>query len=154
MNNLEIEYLDITNENYDDLISKVITKCFETENLTNTKLYVSITLTTPEHIRRINNEFRNIDKETDVLSFPFYNKEEIIPENFTQFEDVLGDIVISIPRVKEQASEYGHSFERELAYMLVHGFYHIVGYDHIDENDKIVMREKEENILQQLNFIR
>ena len=68
--------------------------------------------------------------------------------------EVLGDIVISIPRVEEQATEYGHSFERELAYMLVHGFYHLMGYDHIEEKDKLQMRPKEETILQDLKITR
>jgi probable rRNA maturation factor len=68
--------------------------------------------------------------------------------------EVLGDIVISIDRVKEQAEEYGHSFERELSYMVVHGFYHIMGEDHIEEADKIVMREKEEYVLNKLNIKR
>ena len=66
-------------------------------------------------------------------------------------QDVLGDIIISIERVKNQAIEYGHSFERELSYMVVHGFYHIIGYDHIEEKDKIIMRPKEEHILSLLN---
>ena len=82
-----------------------------------------------------------------------FEKEEL--ENIKIFnEDVLGDIVISIQRVKEQAEEYGHSFERELAYMTVHGFYHLMGYDHIDEEDKIVMRQKEENILSKLKILK
>lgn len=68
--------------------------------------------------------------------------------------DVLGDIVISIDKVKEQAEEYGHSFERELSYMIVHGFYHLMGYDHIIEEDKVIMREKEENILNKLEIKR
>ena len=71
-----------------------------------------------------------------------------------EYEDVLGDIVISIEKVEEQAKEYGHSFEREFSYMLVHGFYHLMGYDHIKEEDKIIMRPKEENILNQLGIRR
>ena len=71
-----------------------------------------------------------------------------------EVEDVLGDIMISIPRVIEQAKEYGHSVERELAYMVVHGFYHVMGYDHIKEEDKVIMRPKEENILNKLNITR
>ena len=82
-----------------------------------------------------------------------FEKEEIgqVPDN--QF-DVLGDIVISIDKVKEQAEEYGHSFERELSYMVVHGFYHLIGYDHMVEEDKIKMREREENILNKLEIKR
>ena len=68
--------------------------------------------------------------------------------------EVLGDIVISIEKVKEQANEYGHSFERELSYMLVHGFYHIMGYDHIEEEDKVKMRAKEEVVLSKLKQTR
>ena len=66
----------------------------------------------------------------------------------------FGDIVISVDRVKTQAEEYGHSFERELSYMIVHGFYHLMGYDHIEEKDKVLMRPKEEKILQNLNITR
>ena len=68
--------------------------------------------------------------------------------------DILGDVVISIPKVYEQAEEYGHSFERELAYMVVHGFYHLMGYDHMEEEDKKIMREKEENVLSKLGIKR
>ena len=69
-------------------------------------------------------------------------------------QDIMGDIIISIERVEEQAQEYGHSFEREFAYMLVHGFYHLRGYDHMVEEEKAQMREKEENVLSQLNITR
>ena len=79
--------------------------------------------------------------------------EKIENQDF-EYEDVLGDIVISIEKVKGQAEEYGHSFERELSYMIVHGFYHLMGYDHIKEEDKIVMRPKEENILNKLGIRR
>ena len=149
---VDIEYKELEeNEQYNELINSVIAKCFEVENLEKSSLYVSIILTTPSVIRKINNKFRNIDKETDVLSFPMFEKEEI---HSVQGEEALGDIMISIERVEEQAKEYGHSFERELAYMLVHGFYHLMGEDHIEEKDKIQMREKEENVLQQLNITR
>ena len=86
-----------------------------------------------------------------------YEKEELekmIAKNEFLHEDVLGDIVISIERVKEQAKEYGHSFKRELSYMLVHGFYHLMGYDHIEEEDKKEMRKKEEKILEILNILK
>ena len=79
--------------------------------------------------------------------------EKIRTQNF-EHEDVLGDIVISIEKVEEQAKEYGHSFEREFAYMIVHGFYHLMGYDHIKEEDKVKMRPKEENVLNKLGIRR
>lgn len=151
----EIEYLDIEeNKEYEETINKVLDECFATEELKNTKLYISITLTTPEQIRKYNNEYRNIDKETDVLSFPMFEKEEISGLRDYEYEEPIGDIVISVDRVKEQAIEYGHSFERELAYMVVHGFYHLMGEDHIKEEDKVQMRAKEENILNKLNIVR
>lgn len=151
----EIEYLDIEeNKEYEQTINKVLEECFFTEKLENTKLYISITLTNPENIRKYNKQFRNIDKETDVLSFPMFEKEEISSLKNYEYEEPLGDIVISVERVKEQAIEYGHSFERELAYMVVHGFYHLMGEDHIEEEDKKQMREKEENVLNKLKIVR
>ena len=152
MDIVEINFLNIEeNEEYTNILTKVMNKCFEQENLNDKNLYVNIVLTNPENIRKINNEHRNIDKETDVLSFPMFEKEELEKRKGLN-QDVLGDIVISIEKVKEQSQEYGHSFERELAYMAVHGFYHLMGYDHIDETDKIIMREKEENILIKLEI--
>ena len=154
----EITYLNIEeNKEYEKTIEKVIKKCFEEEKLLDSKLTITITLTTPEEIRKINKEYRNIDKATDVLSFPMFEKEELenkIKDNNFIHEDVLGDLVISIEKVKEQAEEYGHSFERELSYMLVHGFYHLMGYDHIEEEDKKLMRPKEEKILNELKITR
>lgn len=151
----EIEYLSLEmNNEYEETINKVLEECFITEELENTKLYISVTLTTPENIRKYNREYRNIDKETDVLSFPMFEKEEVTNLKNYEYEEPLGDIVISVERVKEQAIEYGHSFERELAYMIVHGFYHLMGEDHIKEEDKKQMRAKEENVLNKLNIVR
>lgn len=83
---------------------------------------ITVTLTNPENIRNINKKYRQIDNPTDVLSFPMYEKEEISEVKQQKYEVILGDIVISIPKVEEQAEEYGHSFKRELSYMVVHGF--------------------------------
>ena len=156
-NKAEIEFLELEeNKEYIELINNVINKCFEKE-IKNKNLYVSIILTTPENIRKYNNEYRKIDKETDVLSFPIFKKEEVeevINNTNSPIKDVIGDIIISIQKVQEQAIEYGHSFERELAYMLVHGFYHLMGYDHIIDTDKQEMRKKEEEMLNTLNYTR
>lgn len=154
---LEIEFLDIDeNEEYKKIIRKVIETCFKEEKLQNSKLYVNVILTNPKNIKEINTKFRNIEKETDVLSFPMFEKEdiEIFKNSENEIEEVLGDIIVSIERVKEQAIEYGHSFERELAYMIVHGFYHLMGYDHMTEEDKSKMRPKEEKILEKLKITR
>lgn len=154
LKNTQINYDGIEPKiEYENIIDEVIEACFKEEKLNNRKLYINIILTTPENIKQINKQYRNIDSETDVLSFPMFEKDEIekIDNNI---EEVLGDIVVSIERVEEQAKEYEHSFTRELAYMIVHGFYHIMGYDHIEEEDKKQMRKKEEVILNKLNINR
>lgn len=162
----EIVWKDIKqNEELEAIIEKVIQKCFEVEHINPTSLYICVTLTNPKNIREINKEYRNTDKETDVLSFPMFEKDELdklIAKNLLKtldlkdgvLQDIMGDIIISIERVEEQAKEYGHSFEREFAYMLVHGFYHLRGYDHMIEEEKNKMREKEEGVLSQLNIAR
>lgn len=141
-------------KSFASIANKVFEKCFEVENLLDKNLYINIIFTNPEKIRQTNKEYRNVDKETDVLSFPMFEKEEILNYEAKQWQEVLGDIMISIERVQEQAKEYGHSFERELAYMMVHGFYHLMGEDHIEEADKVVMRQKEENVLTKLGITR
>ena len=150
---LEINYLNIeTNKECENIAEMVLKKCFDEEDLNNKNLYVNIILTNPQNIRNINKQYRDIDKETDVLSFPMFEKEEL--KNIKNMvEDILGDIVISIEQVQKQSMEYNHSFKREFAYMIVHGFYHLMGYDHIEEDDKKIMRKKEENILQKLNIL-
>lgn len=154
----ELEFLDIKESDiYEETIKKVVQACFEEENMLDSKLYISITLTDPKNIKEINSKYRNIDKETDVLSFPMFEKEELdskLKNKEFIHEDILGDIIISIQRVEEQAKEYEHSFEREFAYMLVHGFYHLMGYDHIQDEDKKIMRTKEEKVLEKLSIKR
>ena len=155
----EITYLNIEKgkEDWERIVEKVLKKCFEEEGLIDSKLIMTITFTTPEEIRKINKKYRKIDRATDVLSFPRFEKAELdekIKNKDFLYEDVLGDVIISIDKVKEQAEEYGHSFERELSYMLVHGFYHLMGYDHIGEEDKKIMRPKEEKILNELKITR
>lgn len=151
----EIEYVDFDeNKDLEGLINKVLEECFKTEKIDDYKLYISVTLTNPEYIQKLNREYRQIDKATDVLSFPMFEKDEIKFLENLEFEETLGDIVISIERVEEQAKEYGHSFERELAYMVVHGFYHLMGEDHMNEEEKAIMRAKEENVLNKLKIVR
>ena len=154
---IEIEFRDIPENNeYEQIIKKVLTECYKEEKMEKANLCISIILTTPANIKEINTKFRKIEKETDVLSFPMFEKEEVeeMIQNGNEIPEVLGDIIISIEKVKEQAEEYEHSFERELSYMVVHGFYHLMGYDHIEEKDKIKMRPKEEKILEKLDIKR
>ena len=110
--------------------------------------YLSLLITTNAQIQEINREYRQKDAPTDVISFA-YNE----TENFGTV-NMLGDIVISIERVKEQSSEYGHSDEREFYYVLCHGILHLLGYDHIEEEDRVIMRKREEEILSKFNYNR
>lgn len=155
----EVLFLDIEEKKeLIDFAENVLKTCFKEEKIEKLNFYLSVTLTNPEQIHKLNKEYRNVDRATDVLSFPMFEKEEIDKIVSKQIKnpipEVLGDIVISIEKVKEQANEYGHSFERELSYMLVHGFYHIMGYDHIEEEDKVKMRAKEEVVLSKLKQTR
>ena len=150
---VEINYEEIkSNTELEDLIKLVTKTCFETEKIDKTDLYLSVTLSKENYIHRINKEYRKVDRPTDVLSFPMFEKNEI-PLEKTGIPDVLGDIIICVPIVEKQDIEYEHSFKRELAYMLVHGFYHLMGYDHMQEDEKKVMREKEEIVLSKLNIL-
>ena len=121
---------------------------------------VSISFVSDEEMRSLNNEYRGIDKETDVLSFPMveFMDEELEEEDenaeYIDEEIALGDIVISMKSVREQAEDYGHSINRELAFLLVHGMLHLLGYDHEDEASEKEMFEKQETILKEMNLIR
>ncbi len=129
---------------------------------TDVTLAVEILFVDGEEIRRLNREMRNIDKVTDVLSFPALDgiKGKAIKKKDHPFEMdengelMLGSIVVCCQRAKEQAEEYGHSYNRELHYLLVHGVMHCLGYDHIDEEERAEMREKEEFILKKMGIER
>ena len=151
---IEVFYDGIDNLKEEDLIRKVI-ECVLKEEGVKKNLDVYLTFTNNETIRKINAEHRNIDKATDVLSFPMFDREEIpLLKKEDNSEDILGDIIVSIEKVREQAEEYGHSFERELAYLVTHGMLHLLGYDHMIEEEKVVMRKREEEILGVLNITR
>ena len=125
-------------------------------------LAVELIFTDGEEIRRLNREMRTTDKVTDVLSFPTLDGikgEEIRGEDFPYDIDeegnlLIGSIAICCERAKEQAEEYGHSYNRELHYLIVHGIMHCLGYDHMNDMDKAEMREKEELILSKLGITR
>ena len=155
---VEVEIVDVETKGIEeDIINRVVVTVLKEEGIKH-DVNVFVMLTNNDEIHIINKEQRNVDRPTDVLSFPMFEKEEI--DNIIKNKEVqlvpeaLGDIVISVEQVEIQAKEYGHSFERELSYMLVHGFYHIMGYDHIEEEDKVQMRKKEEVILEKLKQTR
>lgn len=113
-------------------------------------LVIGLTFVDENEIQRVNKEFRGIDKVTDVLSFPMYEPEEaidILPGELTPF----GDIMLCLPRAREQAQEYGHSLRREVLYLIVHGLMHLAGYDHMETAEKAEMRAAEEALLAQVD---
>ncbi|RNF41019.1 rRNA maturation RNase YbeY [Planococcus salinus] len=116
---------------------------------------VSVTFVTNNEIREINKEYRGKDQPTDVISFAMEELGEGEMEIVGSLEPrMLGDIIISLERTKEQANDYGHSFERELAFLAVHGFLHLLGYDHMNEQDEKKMFSRQEEILASLGITR
>ncbi len=116
-------------------------------------MVIGLTFTDDDAIQEINRETRGIDRATDVLSFPMYERDDEIE----LFEDELapfGDIVLSVPHAQAQAVEYGHSVEREVCYLIVHGLMHLAGYDHIEDDDKAEMRAAEEALLNRVGVTR
>lgn len=115
---------------------------------------ISVRFVDNEGIKQLNAEYRNIDKETDVLSFPL-GENGVYDKNPDTGAYVLGDIVISVQKAMEQAEEYGHSLEREIAFLTVHSMLHLLGYDHVNGGlETVRMREKEETVLTQLGLKR
>ena len=131
-------------KNFEDA-SKVI---LEMENI-NEEVEISVSFVNDEEIKQLNRDYRDKDNVTDVLSFPTEMNYHIegIPV-------ILGDVVICLKRAKEQSEEFGHSFERELVYLFVHSMFHLLGYDHIDEDDKVLMRKKEKEALKRIGIFR
>ena len=114
---------------------------------------VSISFTDDEGIRELNKKFRQIDRATDVLSFPLFDFDGSEEPPVDEFENSLGDIVISLERAEAQAEEYGHSFEREAAFLCVHSMLHLLGYDHVEcEEDELDMRRRQTDIMEILGL--
>ena len=114
---------------------------------------VSITLTNNEYIHKLNLEYRKIDRPTDVLSFALNESEEPDVEGGPDV-NVLGDIIISVERANEQAEEYGHSLKREMAFLTVHGMLHLLGYDHMEEEERKEMEEEQRYVMEKLGIPR
>ena len=134
---------------YSDIIEKVVNKAFETEDIK--KASCSIIIVDNTFIHKLNKEYRGIDRVTDVISFALEDdKSMIIPDDIR----LLGDIYICLDKAKEQAKEYGHSLERELCFLAVHGIYHLLGYDHENEEDAKIMFKKQEEVLMEYGITR
>ena len=131
------------------LLRKAIIASLEYEGFAN-NAEISLTFTDNEGIRALNRDFRGLDKPTDVLSFPLTDYAgSSFPINEPEMS--LGDIVISLERAKEQAEEFGHSFEREVAFLTVHSMLHLLGYDHVNsEEEDLEMRRRQREILESM----
>ena len=113
---------------------------------------VDITIVDDEEIHQLNRDYRNVDRPTDGLSFALDEDEEDEPELLEGQLHLLGDIIISAETATRQAEEFGHGLEREIVYLAVHGLLHLLGYDHMVEEDKVIMRAKEEEALRAINL--
>ena len=134
------------------LVRRAIKATLEYEGYEN-NAEISLTFTDNEKIRRINSQFRGIDKPTDVLSFPLNDYENTPASLADEPSGCLGDIVISLERAKEQADEFGHSLDREIAFLTVHSMLHLLGYDHVDsEADELDMRRRQSEILKNMGL--
>ena len=142
-----------------DLIKKCCLAALEYMEF-RTDVEISVVLTDNEEIRVLNNMHRNIDRATDVLSFPMFEYDENgdIIEDYVEFNEMgeicLGDIVISLERAQEQAEEYGHSPEREIGFLTVHSMLHLLGYDHITPEDEEEMFGYQKDILEKIGLVR
>lgn len=113
---------------------------------------VDITLVDDAAIHELNRTYRGIDRPTDVLSFALDEGEEEPEVDDDEIEHLLGDVIISAPTAVRQGEEYGHGLEREMTYLAVHGMLHLLGYDHMEERDKLIMRKREEEVLRRLDL--
>lgn len=146
---IEIRYKHVPKmKKEEELIKKLIKTILGQEGL-NEEVEVYILLTDNDEIKKINMKYRNLDKPTDVLSFPMYEHDELnkLKKIKVKSQMILGDIIVSMEKVVEQSVEYGHSKERELLYLITHGMLHLLGYDHMKKTEEKIMRKKEEKIL-------
>lgn len=135
---------------YKDKIDCLIARAFSLEGLNLPNVYIGIGVVTEEEIKEINNEYRKVDRATDVLSFPIFTKAELddMKKNQMDEEISIGDIVLCMDVIEKHAIEYGTGFDREMLYMIVHGICHLLGYDHEDDEEKKEMRKLEELVLE------
>ena len=145
----------IFNKEDSEIIEKIFIDMLTSENIP-LSAEVSLVLMDNSDIRELNREYRNIDSATDVLSFPIYEDFELknIKEGNVPEEILLGDIVISLEKAEEQSKEFNHSFKREFMYLFVHGMLHLLGHDHLEEDEKKEMRSREEAILEKFSLTR
>ncbi|MDO5793281.1 MAG: rRNA maturation RNase YbeY [Turicibacter sp.] len=155
---VDIQFYNQTNESveqYEAMITKVVHETIKQENLTNDMLECSFIFVDNQQIREINANYRQKDAVTDVITFAI--EDEMPGEIKIQgvpMPRMLGDVFISLPRTREQAERFGHSFERELSFLAVHGCLHLLGYDHLEPEEEKIMFGKQEDVLNALGIRR
>ena len=132
-----------------ETVEKVLYSAIEKEKLEN--VFFNVIIVDNDYIHELNKTYRNIDRETDVITFALEDEESII---LPSEERILGDIYISIDKARSQAEEYNHSLLRELSFLAVHGFYHLLGYDHMTKKDEEIMFKKQEEVLESYGITR
>ena len=125
--------------------------CREMEQVDSNLAEISLTFVDMEEIQQLNREYRDTDSVTDVLSFPQFESKDEFPK---VGEIIMGDVVICTEKAMLQAEEFGHSPEREIIYLFTHSLLHLMGYDHMKEDEKQIMRQKEEKVLEKLKILR
>lgn len=149
---------------YETIIREVVEKSLDLENCPY-EVELNVIITDNEGIKEINQEYRGIDAPTDVLSFPLIDY--LTPSDFSRVEEevescfnpetgelLLGDIILSVDKIIAQAEEYGHSQQRELAFLVAHSMMHLFGYDHLEEDERLAMEKKQEHVLEELKIYR
>ena len=147
---MEVDIFNETNVKLDDemkLMKKVLSHGKEKLNVEDA--IFNVIIVDNNYIHKLNKEYRGVDRETDVISFALEDDDTFNPE-----ERILGDIYISIDKAKEQSESYGHSLERELCFLAVHGFLHLLGYDHMKKEDEEIMFSLQDEILKEMNVTR
>ncbi len=149
MNNIEI--FNQTHEDIKELIMirKVLEYAIKKEELNQVEF--NVILVDNDYIHNLNKEYRNIDRETDVITFALEDDKILVNASNSR---ILGDIYISVEKAKEQALEYQHSFKREIIFLAVHGFYHLLGYDHRNKEEEEIMFRKQEEVLDEFKIKR
>lgn len=161
---LEYEAKEQPELDYEELLNRVMVACLDYEDCPY-ETEISVVLTDNQEIHEINKEFRGVDAPTDVLSFPSIEFDE--PADFSTLEDtqpecfhpetgelIMGDIVISVERARSQAEEYGHSMLREIAFLMAHSMFHLMGYDHMTDEERNVMEAKQDALMEELGISR
>lgn len=142
---------NVLNDTMMKTLEKAAVLCVEKDGLPAERAEISLTLVSEEEIRELNRVYRNVDKPTDVLSFPLIEDFGSLPQ---EDDLLLGDVVICLEQAKAQAAEYGHSEEREIVYLFVHSVCHLLGFDHMEEAEKAEMRQREEEVMTLLQLER